>query len=81
MLLQAMEDFHLDLGRSILVGDSVRDFGAAAAVNVPAVGMRGGEAWHGGVEPAIWVNDFTSAYEWILCNQTPEKALAKQQKL
>ena len=44
LLLQAARDWRLDLGRSVLVGDSARDLGAALAAGCRSLLLRAGSA-------------------------------------
>jgi hypothetical protein len=44
MLRQALADLPIDSGRSILIGDSLRDIGAARGIGISAYGVRTGYA-------------------------------------
>jgi len=70
MLIEAAEQFGVDLKSSYMVGDSTRDVGAALAAGCIPVLVRTGSGGTDGVcpdaRPAIVVNDLDAAADWIL---------------
>lgn len=79
MLHQAATELGLDLERSWMVGDSVRDLQAAAQLDVPSILVRTGK----GAEQerrlkshpelrALVAEDFAQATDYILCREKPQ---------
>jgi D-glycero-D-manno-heptose 1,7-bisphosphate phosphatase len=79
MLIRAAEEMHIDLGRSYMVGDMVKDMEAARRAGVKAVLVRTG---HGGkvlsdeqtladVPPDYIAGDLLDAVDWIMKDRGP----------
>jgi D,D-heptose 1,7-bisphosphate phosphatase len=79
MLIRAAEEMNIDLGRSYLIGDMVKDMEAARRAGVKAVLVRTG---HGGkvlsdettlddVPPDYIAADVLDAVDWIMKDRRP----------
>ena len=68
LLLQAANDLALELAGSYLIGDSLRDIGAARAAGVVPI-LVGKKSWAGGPRPALEVGSLAEATDWILARQ------------
>lgn len=69
MLLQASEDWHLDLARSVIVGDAPSDTEAGRRTGCRTVLIRGGEReGPGKVRPDYVAGDLWDATAWILAS-------------
>lgn len=69
MLLQAAEDFNIDLNKSFIIGDHERDIIAGKNVGCTTIGVRTGHALEGSLTvPDQICSDILSAVQWILGN-------------
>ena len=67
MLLQAAEDFDIDLDRSYLIGDSARDILAGKSAGCTTIGLKTGHALKGIEEhPDYTFDDLSEAVDFIL---------------
>jgi phosphoglycolate phosphatase-like HAD superfamily hydrolase len=81
MLLRAARDLDVDLGRSWMIGDSIRDTGAGRAAGTGAVmvmtgyglGERQYRSAGWAVQPDHFAGDLLDAVGWILARDEREK--------
>jgi D-glycero-D-manno-heptose 1,7-bisphosphate phosphatase len=67
MLLEAAEDWNLDLGRSWIIGDKTIDIECGAAVGVPGVLVLTGHGRGQDASGAVYIaENFAEAVRWIL---------------
>jgi D-glycero-D-manno-heptose 1,7-bisphosphate phosphatase len=74
MLIEAAEDFKIEIGRAVFIGDSPTDIAAGAAAGVAKTILVLSGGIHSYSEGDMWpapdlvLNDLPSAVEWILEN-------------
>jgi D-glycero-D-manno-heptose 1,7-bisphosphate phosphatase len=70
MLLTAAQEFGLDLGRSVMVGDRWRDVEAGRRAGCRTVFVDRGYEERAPVDPDLVVKDLAAAVDWITLDQT-----------
>lgn len=77
MLLQAAEDFNIDLSRSYIIGDRETDVLAGKSVGATTIAVRSGYGYQGAhTVPDYWFADLQEAVQFIL--DDPLKAICEQ---
>jgi len=67
MLLQAANDFNIDLSRSWIIGDSYRDIEAGRAAGCRTIALRSGEGTRNcSPPPDFWFEDLADAVDFIV---------------
>lgn len=72
MLEQAARDWNIDLGKSVMIGDSWRDFACGRKAGLTTIGVQTGARWlENGPQPDVAYRDLTEAVTHVLARLSP----------